>query len=200
MEDNNNIQNDNTTPLTPINNQSDTQNSTPGLGLKGSILKPQTEKDRKDYEKAVDSADGSKKSPLKLIISLLVILLIAVAVVSNQSAFKKTNVKVTETPKAEKKLPAATVNKELKIVELEPVVLANNLRLRIKTTGAIDKTSLLLDGKMLAGVLINEDENGKNWEFTAQNLKKGNYNFKCYAKNSKTNKFTFENGTFTVKK
>jgi len=194
MEENN-LQN-NATPNgeTPI--AADAANpTTPGLGLKGSILKPQTEQDRKSYEKEFEKkANSGTKGPLpiKAILGVLVILLLILAGVSNIGILKKAAKKVVA-------VKPVTAIAEFKILEKEPVVLGTNFRLRIKTPISVDKTSLLLDGKMTVGTLINEDKSVKNWEFTAQDLKKGDYVFKCYIKDSKANKFTFENGNFTVK-
>lgn len=200
MEENN-IQNNTTPePTNPAPEESssttDASSATPGLGLKGSILKPQTEKDKKEYEKAIEKANGGTSGlPIKTIISVLVIVLLVAAVVTNKGAIKKIVAKTTTV--AEKKAPV--ISTELKIIEVEPVVLGNNLRLRVKTTAKVDKTTLLLDGKMTVGTMLNEEEGNKNWEFTVQSLKKGSYTFKCYAKETKANKFVFQNGSFTVK-
>lgn len=200
----NNSQNTNINPQVnnsvnkPVSEDQNNTNSVPGLGLKGSILKPQTDKDKKEYEKAIEKVaknkDGSpsKSLPIKTIIGGLVAVLLIAAVVSNLGNLKQT---------VKKAIPAAGIakNDQPKILECNPILIGNNLSLKVKTSKNTDKTSLLLSGKMYTGNLINEEENNKNWEFTVQGLSPAQYTYKCYAKDTKSNKFSFENGTFVIK-
>ncbi len=210
MPDTNNPINNNPVNNTAVPNGSNPNNqnkpvNTPtpvngaGVGIAASILKPQSEKDRKEFEKALErkkraqEGGSASKTPLLL---LIVVIILGVVLFNNKDVLKKAAKKIVSKP--------AIVAQKNKTTALsaEVFVLENNLRIKITTAANVDKASILLSGnptKYEAKVISKENPGEKIWEVTAQGLKKGEYTYKCYAKDNKTKKLEFTTGTFTVK-
>jgi len=166
-------------------------------GLTASVLKPQSEKEKQDIEKAMEKerkkrtgeATGLDVSPELMkkigvgILSVIIILFLGFKLVSTSSK------------------PADSA-----ILEQDIVVYQNDVRLKVTTTTAIDKATVMIfkDEQKIAQesgkIVSNEDSTSKFWEFSASALTKGKYTYKCYAKNTaEPDKLSITKGNFTVK-
>ncbi len=171
-------------------------------GLKSSVLKEQSAKEKDDIEKALKkqaqknnkSDQHAKKLPLKQILAVILVLILLVIGYKNIGNFKKL---LSFIPKTQ---PAVA------ILEQDTFVYANDFRLKIKTSSSTDKTTLQIISnnqviQQINGKIISTDKDGSlYWELPTTGLKKGDYSYKCYAKNTKqADSLTIVKGVFAIK-
>ena len=202
------------TPIDQNNlNNTNTQNKEPNklfsgnsslLGMKASILKPQTAKEKQDYEKAIQKrlkkANGEPGSswPFGLIIkaaaALAMVVLLCILYINNKDFLQKVGNKLAFLEKAQIAKPIEPLTPEI-------LVLEDNVQIKITTPAGIDKATLIFADKKFNGKIMNKTVGGRTntWEFILAGLKPGQYNFKCYTKNTKTNQVGFITGSFEVK-
>lgn len=169
-------------------------------GLKSSVLKEQNSKEKIELEKALQKHQQKSKGdqpakplPLKQILIAVLVLVLLIIIYMSAGKIKKMFV-----------LPQKQAI--VAILEQDTFVYDHDFRLKIKTSATADKATLQVINnnqiiQQIPGKIISTEKDGSiYWELATTGLKKGEYIYKCYAKNSKkADSLTLVKGIFVIK-
>lgn len=181
-------------------------------GMVSSVLNPQDDRTRRKIEREIkkrqEKLENPKFSKFRLLkktaLVLLVLLLLfgAVAVV-RQNKNNSTVRRVYQLAKNNRLTRKFSPANNLRIWGSSQVTFENTFRVKIKSTTAADKATLIVsDGAKnwtVSGEIISRDEKSFTWDFMLGNLKKDSYTYKIFVKNSRTNQLKESRGEFELK-